>query len=91
MNETGSTAEREQRTVRMGAMVVHLGSLLLGVVLVAVGASWQTIAAVALVAAVAFGWAMKLYGDLQEQEMQDRAHSSARQRFVRPESERFDA
>jgi Na+-translocating ferredoxin:NAD+ oxidoreductase RnfD subunit len=83
MEKPTMTAEQEQRAVRLGALVVHLGALVLAVVLVGFGA-WTLAAVTALVAAVAGAWALKLYGDLRDQAMQDRAMANAAGRFNRP-------
>lgn len=81
---TTRSAEQEQRAVRAGALGVHLMALVLAAVLVAVGASWTTVLAVAVIAAVAGGWALKLYSNLQEQALQDRAMASTAARFSAP-------
>jgi hypothetical protein len=96
MDETRTTAELEQTRVRVGALGVHLGALVLAVVLVGVGAGWPLIVGVVLVAAIAGAWAVRMYSDLQAAALQDRAMAAASRRFVRPEAataptERFDA
>jgi Na+-translocating ferredoxin:NAD+ oxidoreductase RnfD subunit len=81
--ETTRTAEQEQRTVRVGALIVHLAALLTAAVLVAVGAYLAAFAA-GVVALVAGAWALKLYNDLQAQAIQDRAMTNAAARFSAP-------
>jgi membrane protein YdbS with pleckstrin-like domain len=82
MSET-RTAEQEQRTVRVGALLVHAVALLVAAVLVALTA-WTAAFAAAAVALVAGVWSVKLYNDLQAQAIQDRAMTNARTRFTAP-------
>jgi hypothetical protein len=77
------TTEQEQRNVRLGALLVHLVTLILAVVMVSL-AAWTLAVALAVVAAIAGMWAMKLYNDLREQAMQDRAMRNAAGRFQAP-------
>lgn len=77
------TAETEQRSVRVGAILVHAGALFIAAVLVVFSAFAAAAAALA-VAAVAGGWALKMYGDLQAQAIQDRAMVRAADRFSTP-------
>jgi uncharacterized RDD family membrane protein YckC len=77
------TTEQEQRSVRLGALLVHLVALILAVVMVSL-AAWTLAVALAVVAAIAGMWAVKLYNDLRELAMQDRAMRNAAGRFQAP-------
>lgn len=77
------TAEQEQRQVRTAALLVAFVALVLAAVLVAL-ALWTVAGAVAVIAVAAGWWAHRMYGDLREQIMQDRAMGQAQRRFVDP-------
>lgn len=83
MDETRTATEAEQRHVRLAALGVMLGALIVVAVLVAVGAYVPALPVLAI-AGAAWWWAARLYGDLRAQAMQAQAMSNARGRFQSP-------
>lgn len=81
---TRTAAEQEQHQVRMAALSAHMLALVVAAILV--GAQWWTLAAaVAVIAAVAGAWALRLYGDLQAQALHAASVAAASRRFERPD------
>jgi hypothetical protein len=85
MDETRTAAQTEQARVRLAALGVHLGALVIAAVLVALGAPWSVVLILGVIAASAGAWALKLYGDLQAQELQRSAVAAATRRFAKPD------
>jgi hypothetical protein len=90
--DTGTDRTRteiEQARVRLGALGVMLGALVIAAVLVGLQV-WTVAAASAGIAAVAWWWAARMYADLSEQEHQRQALTNARRRFVDGPADQFE-
>jgi CHASE2 domain-containing sensor protein len=78
-----STA-RETRTVRVGALLVHLAALVAGAVLVVLEV-WSGAAAAAVIAVVAGAWARSMYVDQREADRFAASQRNAAHRFTPPD------
>jgi hypothetical protein len=83
MDATRTAAEAEQARLRHVALGVMLGALMLAAVLVALQV-WTVAASFAVIAAVAWWWAARMYADLAEAERVRMAVGQARRRFADP-------
>lgn len=77
-------AEAEQRAVRVGALVLHAITLVLGAIALGLGIYAMGVA-IAVVALASGGWALKMYGDLQQQALAAQAQQRAMRAFVAPD------